>query len=108
MLRPRSPTRHDAVGHEYSIPNAAFRACRAAERVDFTETERFESFTYDELVARDKANLDITWLRDESLEDNLRAPEIIARGDHRGPHRRPGRVRGCRALEAASGGDRTD
>lgn len=26
----------DAVGHEYSIPNAASRACRAAERVDFT------------------------------------------------------------------------
>ena len=38
-------------------------------------------FTYDELIARDKANLDITWLRDESLEDldNLPAPEVIAR-----------------------------
>jgi type I restriction enzyme M protein len=45
------------------------------------ESERFTSFTYDELVARDKANLDITWLRDESLEnlDNLPAPEVIAR-----------------------------
>jgi type I restriction enzyme M protein len=33
------------------------------------------------LIARDKANLDITWLRDESLEDleNLPAPEVIAR-----------------------------
>ena len=49
-----------------------------AERV---ETERFHSFTYDELIARDKANLDITWLRDESLEDldNLPAPDVIAR-----------------------------
>ena len=49
-----------------------------SERV---ETERFHSFAYDELVAREKANLDITWLRDESLEDldNLPAPEIIAR-----------------------------
>jgi len=49
-----------------------------AERV---ETERFHSFTYDELIARDKANLDLTWLRDESLEDldNLPAPEVIAR-----------------------------
>jgi type I restriction enzyme M protein len=48
---------------------------------DRVESERFRSFTYDELVARDKANLDITWLRDESLEDldNLPAPEIIAR-----------------------------
>lgn len=46
-----------------------------------TESERFKSFSYDELVARDKANLDITWLRDESLEDldNLPAPEVIAR-----------------------------
>ncbi len=45
------------------------------------ESERFRSFGYDELMARDKANLDITWLRDASLEDvdNLPAPEIIAR-----------------------------
>ena len=51
---------------------------RGTERV---ESERFKSFEYDELVARDKANLDITWLRDESLEDldNLPAPEVIAR-----------------------------
>ncbi|MGH3870034.1 MAG: type I restriction-modification system subunit M [Pseudonocardiaceae bacterium] len=43
--------------------------------------ERFKPYTYDELIARDKANLDITWLRDESLEDldNLPAPEVIAR-----------------------------
>jgi type I restriction enzyme M protein len=45
-----------------------------------TETDRFRAFTYDELVARDKASLDIFWLRDESLEDtdNLPAPEVIA------------------------------
>ena len=31
-------------------------------------------------MARDKASLDITWLRDDSLEDteNLPAPEVIA------------------------------
>jgi len=46
-----------------------------------TESERWKPFTYDEIIARDKANLDITWLRDESLEDldNLPAPEVIAR-----------------------------
>ncbi|MEU1916893.1 class I SAM-dependent DNA methyltransferase [Streptomyces massasporeus] len=45
------------------------------------ESERFKSFTYDQLIARDKVNLDITWLRDESLEDldNLPAPDVIAR-----------------------------
>lgn len=50
-------------------------------RSERVETERFKSFTYDELLARDKVNLDITWLRDESPEDmeNLPAPEIIAR-----------------------------
>ena len=44
------------------------------------ETERFKSFTYDELLKRDKVNLDIFWLRDESLEesDNLPPPNIIA------------------------------
>ncbi|MGD9525169.1 MAG: class I SAM-dependent DNA methyltransferase [Pseudonocardia sp.] len=45
------------------------------------ESERWKSFTYEELISRNKANLDITWLRDESLEDtdNLPAPAIIAR-----------------------------
>lgn len=45
------------------------------------ESERFRPFTYDDLLASDKVNLDITWLRDESLEDtdNLPAPHLIAR-----------------------------
>jgi type I restriction enzyme M protein len=44
------------------------------------ETERFRSYTYDELMKRDKVSLDIFWLRDESLEDseNLPTPQIIA------------------------------
>jgi type I restriction enzyme M protein len=44
------------------------------------EAERFKGFTYDELLKRDKVNLDIFWLRDESLEDsaNLPDPHIIA------------------------------
>jgi len=45
------------------------------------ETERFKSYTYEELMARDKVNLDLIWLKDNSLEDaaNLPAPEVIAR-----------------------------
>ena len=44
------------------------------------ESERFHRFAYEELAARDKASLDIFWLRDESLEDtdNLPAPGVIA------------------------------
>jgi type I restriction enzyme M protein len=50
-------------------------------RSERIESERWKSFAYDELVARDKVNLDLTWLRDESLEDvdNLPSPEVIAR-----------------------------
>jgi len=42
---------------------------------------RWRMFTYEELLARDKVNLDIFWLRDESLEDtdNLPDPDVLAR-----------------------------
>ena len=45
------------------------------------ESERFKAFTYEEILARDKANLDIIWLKDDSLEDaaDLPSPEILAR-----------------------------
>ncbi|MCX5822584.1 MAG: class I SAM-dependent DNA methyltransferase [Deltaproteobacteria bacterium] len=46
-----------------------------------TESERFKAFGYADLLKRDKVNLDIFWLKDESVEDsaNLPAPEVIAR-----------------------------
>ena len=41
---------------------------------------RWRSYTYDELLARDKVSLDIFWLRDESLADsaNLPDPDVLA------------------------------
>jgi type I restriction enzyme M protein len=44
------------------------------------ESERFRAFSYEEILSRDKANLDIIWLKDDSLEDaaDLPAPEILA------------------------------
>ncbi|HCP31982.1 TPA: DNA methyltransferase, partial [Candidatus Acetothermia bacterium] len=41
---------------------------------------RWRAYTYGEIIARDKASLDIFWLRDESLEDsaNLPAPDVLA------------------------------
>jgi type I restriction enzyme M protein len=55
-------------------------AYRPEARNKREESERFKRFTYEELLARDKVSLDITWLRDESLEDmeNLPPPEVIA------------------------------
>lgn len=58
-----------------------FLACyNPKNRFNRKESERFKSFTYDELLKRDKVNLDIFWLKDESLEDsaNLPAPGVIA------------------------------
>ena len=52
-----------------------FVACYSPEnRRQREETERFRRFTYDDLVKRDKANLDIFWLRDESMEDSASLP----------------------------------
>ncbi|TVU72443.1 SAM-dependent DNA methyltransferase [Pseudoalteromonas distincta] len=41
---------------------------------------RWRQFSYDEIIARDKTNLDISWLKDDSLEDteNLQPPAVIA------------------------------
>jgi type I restriction enzyme M protein len=55
----------------------AFAAEHPAGRV---ETDRFKKFTYDELVTRDKTNLDILWLKDDSIIDaaDLPEPKVIA------------------------------
>lgn len=41
---------------------------------------RWRKFTYDDIITRDKTNLDIFWLKDESLADldNLPDPDILA------------------------------
>lgn len=41
---------------------------------------RWRKFTYDEIIARDKTSLDITWLKDKSLADldNLPDPDVLA------------------------------
>jgi len=54
---------------------------KPGERNKRKETERFKKFSYDELIARDKTNLDIFWLKDDSLEDasDLPAPDVLAR-----------------------------
>jgi type I restriction enzyme M protein len=58
-----------------------FVACYHADnRGKRVENERFHRFSYEELISRDKVSLDVSWLRDESLEDaaNLPAPSVIA------------------------------
>ena len=58
-----------------------FVACYNPDnRREREETERFRRFAHDDLVKRDKASLDIFWLRDESMEDSatLPPPDLIA------------------------------
>jgi type I restriction enzyme M protein len=58
-----------------------FVACyAAADRAKRVESERFHRFDYGQLVKRDKINLDIFWLKDDSLDDPdlLPPPEEIA------------------------------
>jgi type I restriction enzyme M protein len=40
-----------------------------------SEGERFRCFSYEDLIKRDKANLDIFWLRDDSLGDSSDLPD---------------------------------
>jgi type I restriction enzyme M protein len=58
----------------------AGRHNRAATWTPENPEGRWRPYTYDEIIQRDKASLDITWLRDESLEDsaNLPDPDVLA------------------------------
>ncbi len=66
-----------------------FVACyRPENRSERTETwssdepdGRWRVFSYGELIARDKVSLDLSWVRDESLDDGaaLDDPDMIAR-----------------------------
>lgn len=57
-----------------------YKADDRSKRCESKKIERWKSFKYDELIARDKTNLDIFWLKDDSLNDtdNLPAPAVLA------------------------------
>ena len=44
------------------------------------ETDRFKRFSYAELMTREKASLDIFWLKDDTMTDtaNLPKPDVLA------------------------------
>ncbi len=64
----------------YNGPSRNRHAHRKATWSDKKLDGRWRAYDYDELIARDKASLDIFWLKDDSLEDsaNLPAPDVIA------------------------------
>ena len=58
-----------------------FVACyQSGSRHERAETDRFRRLAHAELAARDKINLDISWLKDDTLDDPdlLPPPDEIA------------------------------
>ena len=56
------------------------QCCNPANRHERKETDRWKPFKLDALLARDKTNLDIFWLKDEDLDasENLPSPDVLA------------------------------
>jgi type I restriction enzyme M protein len=74
------PLKREDLDEFVKCYNPTNRHTRKATWSDKKTDGRWRSYDYDELVARDKASLDIFWLKDDSLEDsaNLPNPDIIA------------------------------
>ena len=74
------PLKREDLDEFVKCYNPANRHQRKATWSEKSPEGRWREYTYDELMARDKASLDIFWLRDESLSesDNLPPPDVIA------------------------------
>ena len=75
-----NPLKRAHLDEFVKLYNPANRHDRKPTWSEQTPEGRFRAYGYDELVSRDKASLDIFWLRDESLSDsdNLPPPDVIA------------------------------
>ncbi|UDF60538.1 class I SAM-dependent DNA methyltransferase [Halobacterium sp. BOL4-2] len=53
---------------------------KPGNREEREESERFKKYEYEELIERDKVNLDIFWLEDDSIQnvEDLPEPEVLA------------------------------
>lgn len=75
-----NPLRREHLDEFVALFKQGQRHLRQPTWTPETPEGRWRAYGYDELVARDKASLDIFWLKDESLadSDNLPPPEVIA------------------------------
>ncbi len=76
-----NPLKRAALDEFVNCYNPSNRHVRKATWSEMKSPDgRWRAYDYAELVARDKASLDVFWLRDEALEAsaNLPAPELIA------------------------------
>jgi type I restriction enzyme M protein len=63
-----------------SLYRPAKRHLRKATWDESNPDGRWRAYAFDDLIKRDKVNLDIFWLRDNSLEDSddLPPPDVLA------------------------------
>ena len=76
-----NPLQRKDLDEFVTLYNPANRFERTPTWTEATPDGRCRAYSYDEIISRDKASLDIFWLKDESLEDsaNLPEPGIILR-----------------------------
>ncbi|MGE0348504.1 N-6 DNA methylase [Hydrogenophaga sp.] len=75
-----NPLQREHLEEFVALYNQANRNQRQATWSPEQPTGRWRDYSYEDIVARDKASLDIFWLKDDSLadSDNLPAPDVIA------------------------------
>ena len=76
----KSPMRFEHLQDFIKCYNPQNRHKRRETWSKDTPDGRWRRYTYDEIIARDKTNLDIFWVKDKSLADldNLPDPDILA------------------------------
>ncbi len=75
-----NPLRREHLDEFVKLYNPAIRHGRKTTWSIETPDGRWRAYDYADLIARDKASLDIFWLKDDSLadSDNLPPPDVIA------------------------------
>ena len=75
-----APMKREDLDEFVKLYNPANRHLRKATWSTENPEGRWRAYEYTDLIARDKASLDIFWLKDDSLadSDNLPPPDVIA------------------------------
>ena len=75
-----SPLRREDLAEFVGLYKAANRHQREATWSAEQPEGRWRAYSHEDIIARDKASLDLFWLKDDSLadSDNLPPPEVIA------------------------------
>ncbi|MGN6402135.1 MAG: N-6 DNA methylase, partial [Flavisolibacter sp.] len=76
----KNPLKFDDLAAFVECYNPTNRHQRKETWSEATPDGRWRKFSYEEIIARDKTSLDITWLKDKSLADldNLPDPDTLA------------------------------